>query len=241
MIGLGTIINMITVIVGGMVGMLFKNGIKESTQKALMQACGVSTIFIGVSGVLSKMLVIQEGTIETQGTMLLIISMVFGTIIGEVTHLEDKMDGLGERIKKLVKRENDNLFVEGFVNVSLIICVGAMAIVGSIQDGISGDYSMLAAKAVLDGIVVMIFSATYGVGAIFSAVVVFIYQGGITLAAAFLGSFISDTVINDLTFVGSALIFCVGINICFEKKFRVGNMLPALLIPVFYEIIISFL
>ena len=123
-----------------------------------MQACGVATIFIGAAGTLSKMLVIQGGALETQGTMLLIFSLVLGSLIGTWLDLEQKMDRMGQKIKATVKAQNDNLFVEGFVNISLIICVGAMAIVGSIQDGISGDYSMLAAKAVLDMVIVMIFA-----------------------------------------------------------------------------------
>lgn len=133
--------------------------------------------------------------------------------------------------------KNDHLFVEGFVNVSLIICVGAMAIVGAIQDGISGDYSLLAAKAVLDLIIVVVFASTYGLGAVFSAVPIFVYQGAITLMAAFFGSFVSDAIISDLSFIGSALIFCVGVNIAFGKKFKVGNMLPALIIPILYHMI----
>ncbi|MDE7447072.1 MAG: DUF554 domain-containing protein [Lachnospiraceae bacterium] len=241
MIGLGTIINTAGVIAGGLIGLGLKNGIKKNMQDIMMQACGVATIFIGGAGALSKMLVFQDGKLETQGTMLLIFSLVLGSLLGEWINIEQKMDLLGERIKKAVKAENDNLFVEGFVNVSLIICVGAMAIVGSVQDGISGDYSMLVAKAILDLIIVVVFAATYGIGAVFSAVPIFVYQGAITLAAAFLGSFVSEAMINDLSFIGSALIFCVGVNIGFGKKFRVGNMLPALIVPVLYEILRSFL
>ena len=241
MIGLGTIINTAGVIAGGLIGLGLKNGIKKNMQDIMMQACGVATIFIGGAGALSKMLVFQDGKLETQGTMLLIFSLVLGSLLGEWINIEQKMDLLGERIKKAVKAENDNLFVEGFVNVSLIICVGAMAIVGSVQDGISGDYSMLVAKAILDLIIVVVFAATYGIGAVFSAVPIFVYQGAITLAAAFLGSFVSEAMINDLSFIGSALIFCVGVNIGFGKKFRVGNMLPALFVPVLYEILRSFL
>lgn len=146
------------------------------------------------------------------------------------------MDSLGEKIKKAVKAEDDNLFVEGFVNVSLIICVGAMAIVGAIEDGISGDYSLLMVKAVLDMVIVVVFAAAYGIGAIFSALPVFLYQGAITLTAAFLGSFVSQTIIDDLSFIGAVLIFCVGVNIGFGRKFRVGNMLPALIVPIIYDI-----
>lgn len=241
MIGLGTIINTAGVIAGGLIGLGLKNGIKKNMQDIMMQACGVATIFIGGAGALSKMLIFQDGKLETQGTMLLIFSLVLGSLLGEWINIEQKMDLLGERIKKAVKAENDNLFVEGFVNVSLIICVGAMAIVGAVQDGISGDYSMLVAKAILDLIIVVVFAATYGIGAVFSAVPIFVYQGAITLAAAFLGSFVSEAMINDLSFIGSALIFCVGVNIGFGKKFRVGNMLPALIVPVLYEILRFFL
>lgn len=235
MIGLGTIINTVAVIAGGLIGMCLKNGLKKNVQDILMQACGVATIFIGASGTLAKMLVIENNNISVKGTMLLIFSMVLGGIIGETIHIEEKMDNLGEKIKKAVKAEKDNLFVEGFVNVSLIICVGAMAIVGSIQDGISGDYSLLATKAVLDLVIVVVFASTYGVGAVFSAVPIFVYQGGITLMAAVGGSFLSEAIISDLSFIGNALIFCVGVNIAFGKKFRVGNMLPALIVPVIYH------
>lgn len=236
MIGLGTIINTLAVIVGGVLGLLLKKGIPQRMQDILMQACGIATIFIGISGTLSKMLVVNGDTIETQGTMLLIFSFVIGAGVGEWINLEEKMEHAGEKIKSLVKAKNDSQFVDGFVNVSLIICVGAMAIVGSIQDGISGDYSMLAAKAVLDLVIVMIFAATYGKGAIFSAVAIFVYQGSITLIAALCGSFASEVLISDLSFVGSALIFCVGINVAFGKRIKVGNMLPALVVTAIYSI-----
>ena len=235
--GLGTIINTVAVIVGGLLGMVLKNGIKEHVQDSLMKACGAATIFIGVAGTLSEMLVFQDGKLQTQGTLLLILSLVIGTIIGELLKLEDKLDILGERIRKAVKREGDNKFDEGFVNVSLIICVGAMAVVGSIQDGISGDYSLLAAKAILDAIIVLVFASAYGLGAVFSALPILVFQGSITLVAALAGSFVSDAMLSGLSFIGSALIFCIGINIAFGKKFRVGNMLPAILIPIIYEII----
>lgn len=236
MIGLGTIINTIAVIAGGVLGVVLKKGIPQRMQDILMQACGISTIFIGISGTLAKMLVVNGDKIETQGTMLLIFSFVIGAGLGEWINLEEKMERAGEKIKGLVQAKNDSHFVDGFVNVSLIICIGAMAIVGSIQDGISGDYSMLAAKAVLDFVIVMIFAATYGKGAIFSAVPIFIYQGGITMIAALCGSFASEVLISDLSFVGSALIFCVGINVAFGKKVKVGNMLPALIVTAVYSL-----
>lgn len=237
MIGLGTIINTAAVVAGGLIGMRLKSGLKKSMQDILMQACGLASLFIGAAGALSKMLTFKDGVLETQGTMLLIFSLVLGSVLGEWLNIEQKMDFVGEKIKKAVGANNDNLFVDGFVNVSLVICVGAMAIVGSIQDGISGDYSLLTAKAILDLVIVIVFASTYGLGAVFSAAAIFVYQGAITLAAAFLGNFVSDVIINDLTFIGSTLIFCVGVNIAFGKKFKVGNMLPSLIIPVIYDII----
>ncbi len=241
MIGLGTIINTAAVIVAGIIGMGLKNGIKPGVHSILMQACGISTIFIGAAGTISKMLVLTDGKFDTTGTMLLIFSLVIGSSLGEMLDIETKMDSLGERIKTAVKKQNDTMFVDGFVNVSLIICVGAMAIVGSMQDGISGDYSMLAAKSVLDFVIVMIFASTHGAGAIFSAIPLFVYQGGITVLAAIGGSFVSDAVINDLSLVGSALIFCVGVNLCFGKKIKVGNMLPALVVAAVYNTVLKFI
>lgn len=235
--GLGTIINTLAVAVGGLIGLRFQSGLSEKLQATLMQACGVASMFIGVSGTLAKMLTVTDGVFSTRGSMLLILSLVFGGLIGEWIDLEARMETVGEKIKAAVRRENDSRFVDGFVNVSLIICVGAMAIVGSIQDGISGDYSMLAAKAVLDMIIVMVFASTYGLGAVFSALAILVYQGAITLAAILCGAFASDAVIGALSFVGSALIFCVGVNICFGKRIRVGNFLPALVMAVILQLL----
>ena len=234
MFGLGTIINTMAVILGGALGMLLNKGITERYQKTLMAACGVSTIFIGIAGTLQGMLTVVDGRIETQGTMLLIFSMVIGGLFGELINIEKRMDNIGGKLKKLLKAENDNKFIDGFVNTSLIICVGAMAIVGSIQDGLTGDYSMLTAKAILDFVIVVIMASTYGVGAMCSGIAIFVYQGTITLISHFAGNFISDELTGYLSYIGSALIFCVGINITFGKKIRVGNLLPALLIPAVY-------
>lgn len=236
MFGLGTIINTLAVIVAGALGLFLKNGIKPRFQQILMQANGLAVIFIGISGVMQHMLVVENNAISTKGTMLLIFSLVIGALLGEWINIESKMDHLGEKIKAAVKMQNDNRFVDGFVTTSLIICVGAMAIVGSMQDGLTGDSSMLIAKSLLDFVIVIILTATYGIGSAFSALPIFLYQGSITLLAAFLGSIISDNLIADLSFVGSALIFCVGVNLIREKTFRVANMLPALLVPVAVEL-----
>ncbi len=237
MIGLGTIINTLAVVLGGVAGILFKKGIVGRFEKILMQANGLAVIFIGVSGALKYMLIVENGSISTQGTMLLIFSLVIGSLIGEGINIEAKMEILGEKLKKTARVKNDNRFVDGFVTSSLIICVGAMAIVGAMQDGLTGDSSMLVSKALLDFVIVAILTATYGIGAAFSAIPIFVYQGSITLIAALFGSIISDALIAELSFVGSALIFCVGVNLVREKTFRVANMLPALLIPIVVEIV----
>lgn len=241
MFGLGVIINTLSVLAGGIVGMFFGKYIKESLQQAVIMGCGVATIFIGAGGTLAHMLVVDNGQLGTRDSLLLIFSLVIGIVIGELLRIEDRMDNVAEKIKKLMKAENDNKFVDGFVTVSLIICVGAMAIVGSIQDGITGDYSMIAAKSVLDFAIVIVFAATYGLGATCSAIAIFVYQGLITVIAHFAGSFVSEELMGYLSYVGSALIFCVGINICFGKRFKVGNMLPSLLIPIAYIVIKSYI
>lgn len=236
MFGLGTLINTAAVVVGGLLGLLLKNGIAKRFEAILMQALGLATIFIGASGVLKYMLVVENGVLATRGTMLLIFSLVIGSLLGQLLDIESKMEILGIKLKAAVRIKNDNRFVEGFVTTSLIVCVGAMAIVGAMQDGLSGDSSMLVAKALLDFALVAILASAYGVGPIFSAIPIFVYQGAITLIAMLFGTVISDALIGELSFVGSALIFCVGVNLVREKTFRVANMLPALLIPIFWEL-----
>jgi len=239
--GLGTIVNMLAILAGGGLGLLIKGGLKQKIQDTLMQACGIATIFIGVEGTLVGMVTVTNGSLKVSGTLLLIGSLVIGGLIGEVIDLEEKMDRLGEKLKVLVKVQGDTKFVDGFVTATLIVCVGAMAVVGSIQDGLTGDASMLYTKALLDGIIVLIFASVFGIGAIFSAVPLGIYQGLITLGAVLIAPYLTGTLISEISYVGSALIFGIGINICFGKKIKVGNLLPALLVPVVYEIIRTFI
>lgn len=237
MFGTGTLINTAGVIAGSAIGILLQKGLKKELQGALMAGCGVATIFIGTAGVMQGMVTIVDGHIQTQGSMLLIFSLVIGGLLGEIIDIEKRMDAVGEKLKRMFHAEKDARFVEGFVNTSLIICVGAMAIVGSIEDGLSGDAAMLTAKAVLDFAIVIVLASTYGIGVMCSALAILAYEGILTLAAHFAGNFISDSLITNLSFIGSALIFCVGINVAFGKKFRVGNMLPALLGPIVYALI----
>ena len=241
MIGLGTIVNTAAVIFGGVLGILLKNGIARRFEKILMQALGLATTFIGLSGALKHMLLVENGSITTQGATLLIFSLVLGCLLGEWVNIESKMEKIGIKLKSVAKVKSDNRFVDGFVNASLIICVGAMAIVGAMQDGLTGDSSMLITKSLLDFVIVAVLTATYGIGAAFSAIPIFIYQGIITLIAALFGAIISDVLIAELSFVGNALVFCVGVNLVREKTFRVANMLPALLVPILMELYRVFL
>jgi uncharacterized membrane protein YqgA involved in biofilm formation len=229
--GLGTIANVAAVVAGGLLGLLVKNGLKQRFQDILIKALGLSTIFLGIAGALTGLLDISsDGEIATTGTAVLIASLVGGSLIGEWVNIERWLERFGEWLKRKAKSENDTGFVNGFITTSLVICVGAMAVVGSIEDGLTGNASMLYAKAALDGVIVMIFASTYGKGAIFAAIPVGIFQGAITLLAGLIAPLLGETVIAGLSFVGSALIFCVGINLVFGNKFKVANMLPALLI-----------
>lgn len=235
MIGLGTIVNTLAVIIGSAIGMLIKGGLKQRYQETLMQALGLATMFIGISGAMSGMLKIINNGIETTGSMILIASLVFGALVGEFLNIELRLEQLGNWLKSKVRVKNDSHFVEGFVTAALVICVGAMAIVGSLQDGLQGDSSTLFAKAILDFTIVMVFASTLGIGVMFSAIPLFVYQGSMTVFAAFLKPFLTETVILNLSFVGSVLIFAVGLNLCIGKKIKVGNLLPAMIIPFFFH------
>lgn len=235
MIGLGTIVNTLAVIIGSAIGMLIKGGLKQRYQETLMQALGLATMFIGISGAMSGMLKIINNGIETTGSMILIASLVFGALVGEFLNIELRLEQLGNWLKSKVKVKNDSHFVEGFVTAALVICVGAMAIAGSLQDGLQGDSSTLFAKAILDFTIVMVFASTLGIGVMFSAIPLFVYQGSITVFATFLKPFLTETVILNLSFVGSVLIFAVGLNLCIGKKIKVGNLLPAMIIPFFFH------
>lgn len=238
MIGLGTIVNVAAVLVGGGIGLLLRGGIKERFQKILMQALGLSTIVVGLGGTLQEMFIIEDGTLSSQGTLLMILSLVIGSFLGELCKLEQRMERTGEWLKAKVGAKNDAHFVEGFVSATLIICVGAMAIVGSLEDGLTGDASTLYIKALLDGVLLIVLASTMGVGTLFSAIPLGLYQGAITVCAAFAAPLMSERLISNLSLVGSVLIAVIGINVAFGKRFSPANMLPALLGPVVYEIVL---
>lgn len=229
MLGLGTFINYSAIIIAGIAGMVFGNHLKESMQNTLMKADGVAVIFIGIAGGLSKMLVIKSGSIETTGTMM-IISLSFGAVIGELLDLDGKMTHFGEWLKIKTGNAKNHNFVDGFVTASLTVCIGAMAVVGAIEDGVHGNHSILFAKAILDFVIILVMSATFGKGCLFAFVPVGLFQGIITLLSSMISPYITASAMSALSFVGSILIFCVGVNLVFDTKIRVANLLPALIL-----------
>lgn len=237
--GIGTIVNVIAVISGGILGILFGKKIKLEIRDSLMKVAGVAVIFIGISGALTGLLKIAEdGSLTTNGALLMIISLILGTLAGELIKIEKKLDRFGEWLKIKAHATEDGGFVGAFVNTSLVICVGAMAVVGAIEDGIGGNPSTLFAKALLDFLIVIIMTSTLGKGCIFSFIPIGIFQGAVTALSKFAEPLLSmGTVISDMSLVGNVLIFCVGINICFGKKFNVGNMLPSLIVAIIYSVI----
>lgn len=232
MYGLGTIINTTAIVAGGVGGALFGRVLNENVQDTLTKCCGVSTLFIAVTGALEKMLSIENGAIVSHGAMLVILCLTLGAVIGELANLEGAFEAFGQWLKQKTGNAKDKGFVDAFVTASLTVCIGAMAIVGSIEDGITGDYSILATKAVLDFIIIMVMSCSMGRGAVFSVIPVAVLQGSITALAGVLRPVMTAAALANLSMVGNVLIFCVGINLVWGKKVRVANLLPAIVIAV---------
>ena len=233
MIGLGTLINVGAIVLGGLAGHLTKALFRsEKQQEALTKACGVSTMFIAISGAMQGMLKLENGQLTGGKSMLVVLCLALGTAVGELIDIEDGFERFGEWLKRKTGNGRDMRFVDAFVTASLTVCIGAMAIVGSIQDGILGDYSTLSVKAVLDFIIIAVMTSSMGKGAAFSAIPVLILEGGVTLLARLIAPVMTPSAIASLSLIGSVLIFCVGVNLVFDKRFRVANMLPAVVLAV---------
>lgn len=241
MTGLGTLGNIALILIGSTIGLLIKGGLKQRFQDTIMNGLGLAVMFIGITGALEGLLAVEDGKLSSINVMLMIVSLVIGGFVGEAINIEAKLDQAGEWLKSKLKltKEKDKGFVESFVNSSLLFCVGAMAIIGSLKDGLASDPSMLLAKGFIDGVVAIFFASTSGIGVFFSVIPVGIYQGIITLAAGFIEPFLSDRLVLNLSFIGSILIFAIGINMIFGKKIKSGNLLPAVLVPVAYEVILK--
>ena len=221
-----TIINAILILLGGGLGLLFKNLISDSLMSILTHALGLCVLGIGISN-----------AIGTQDMLCVIVCMVVGTVIGNAIDIERRLEGAGDFLRsRVVKEEGGSRFTEGFVNAALLFCVGAMAITGSIEAGLNHNYEIIVSKGVIDGVTSISFAATMGVGVMFSVIPLLIYQGGITLLAGWVGPYLPDAVITEMTAVGGALIIAIAINMLGlgKEKVKVGNMLPAIFLPIAY-------
>lgn len=239
MIGTGTIINVAAIIVGGGAGLLFGRSISGRFRETLLMATGVAVVIMGLGGALAKMLVVNPATgqVSIQGVMMMIISLAAGAVIGELLDINGAIVRFGQWLReKSGSNPGEGGFVAAFVNCSCTVCIGAMAIVGSIEDAIGAGYATLATKSLLDMIFVAIMTASQGIGCVFSAVPVALFQGGCTLAAVFAGSFMNEAMLSNLSYVGNVLIAIVGLNIIRppQRSIRVANLLPAIVVAVLW-------
>lgn len=220
MILLGTIANAIAIIIGGTAGSIFKKGLSERFSSLIMSALGLFTLAIGMMF-----------AAKSENIMVVVFSLVLGSILGEWIDIEKRMNDLGEFVEDKLKANEGN-FSKGFVTASLLFCVGSMAIMGALQSGLANDHRILLTKAIMDGITSIIFASTLGIGVVLSFLSVFVYQSAITLLASVIAPYLNDAVITEMTATGGVLLIGVGINILEIKKIKVGNMLPAMFLPI---------
>lgn len=232
MVGLGTIINSAAIVVGGIFGLLFGKFMKERIQDTLLKACGVCVLFIGIAGAMEGMLKISGPSLSSGRSMFIVASIALGAVVGEILNIEHGFERFGEWLKIKTGNAKDKGFVNGFVTASLTVCIGAMAVIGAIRDGISGDYSILVTKAILDMIIIMVMTCSLGKGCIFSAIPVFVFQGIITALARLIKPLMTTAALANLSLVGSILIFCIGVNTVWDKRIKVANLLPSLVFAV---------
>ncbi|MCL2719644.1 MAG: DUF554 domain-containing protein [Lachnospiraceae bacterium] len=219
---LGTIVNTIAVIAGALIGMSLKKGLPAKLTDTLMKGLGLCTLFLGISG-----------SLKGNNSLILILSIVVGTIIGEVIDLDKRINRLGDFLEKQFSKNDGSISIaEGFVTSSLLFCVGALAIVGPLQSGLTGSYEILFNKSMLDFVAAAIFASTLGIGVVFSAGLVLVYQGSITLLSQWIAPFLTDIVIAEMTCVGSVIIIGLALNMMGITKLRVMNYVPAIFVPL---------
>ncbi len=219
---IGTIVNALAIISGSLIGLLFKKGIPETYKKTMLQAMGLAIILVGL-----------KSALKADDLLLVILSLAAGSFLGELFGVENRLENLGLALEKRFAKGSDG-FAKGFVAASLVFCVGSMAIVGSLESGLTGNHQTLFAKSTIDGILSVIFASTLGIGVLFSSVSVFIYQGSITLLAVFIKPYLTPEVITQMSSTGGLLIAAIGMNTLGISKIKVGNMLPAIFIPLLY-------
>lgn len=223
----GTIVNSLAIIAGSLIGLLFSRGIPEKYKEIILSAVSLSVILIGVKSALGS-----------DDVMVVIFSMVFGALIGEVLNIEGGLEKLGRFLESKMRSVSGDTssFGRGFVTASLVFCVGSMAIVGALESGLTGSHQTLLAKSVLDGVISIVFASTMGLGVMFSSVAVFLYQGAITMAAMLLKGFLVPETIAQMSSVGGLLIMAIGMNMLKITTIRVGNLIPAIFLPLIYFI-----
>lgn len=232
----GTLINTAAIFIGGFIGLLVKKGIQAQIQESIMKVQGIVVMIIGLNGVLESMITVDSsGKLHSQGTVLLLASLVIGTIIGESLKIETRINNIGG---KLESKFGLSGATKGFIDCSLLFCIGAMSILGPINDGLYGDSSILLIKSAIDGISSVFFASSLGIGVLFSGISVLIYQGTISLAACAMAPLISDTLLTSFSTVGYAILLCIGLNFIGKSNIRTTNAIPALLIPIIYALIV---
>lgn len=234
---MGTLINAALILLGGVIGLVFKKAVSKEMEYSIHKATGVAVLIIGICGVLSAMLKTKtDGSISSSGELILVVSLALGTFVGELLKLEERLNKGCKWIESKFKMSN---FATGFITSTMIYCIGAMAIVGAINDGLLGDSSTLITKGIIDGITSVVLAASLGYGVLFSAIPILVYQGGMTLLAGLLDKVLVGELLSNICMVGYALVMCIGINFLYnsDKQIKTVNMLPSLLIPVGYAII----
>lgn len=227
----GTFVNVAAIIGGGLVGLMFRKGISENYKETVISGVGLSVVLIGLKSAL------MAGNL-----LLVIVSVVAGSVIGEALSIEAKLEAFGKRLEEGIKAKSSGTMTtdiaKGFVTASLVFCVGSMAIVGSLESGLTGNHQTLYAKSVLDGVISVVFASAMGAGVLFSGAAVLVYQGGITLTAVFMKHYLVDEAVIHMTSVGGLLIMAIGLNMLGIRTIRVGNMLPAIGIPLIYYMVV---
>ena len=231
--------NALAVIAGGVLGTIFGEALGARTRETVMAALSGSVMFVAVGGVIQEMLKAgPDGRLTSHGAVMFVVSLALGALLGEWMDLDEKFDRFGAWMRRVTHNEQDDRFVNAFVTASLTFCIGAMAIIGSIDDGLKGDPTILYVKSVMDFICCMLFAASLGKGAVFAAVPVFLYQGAITVGAKVCAPLFTPVAMSNLSYVGNVLIFFVGWNLIHgEKKIRVANLLPSLVVAVVFGVL----
>lgn len=236
--GIGTVANCIAVILGGLLGMVFKKSLKERFQETLIKSMGVAVIFIGAAGAIGRFSDLRGDENETLHIIFMVAALALGSFFGELINIQGLTEKFGAWLKIKTKSEKDNKFIDGFVSTSLTVCIGAMAVVGPIQDAVSGDPATLFTKSVLDCVIVMVMASSLGKGTVFSVIPLAAFQGSITALAALIAPVLTELAVTNISFIGSMMIFCVGVNLFADKQvIRVANMLPALIFTVLFSYI----